>query len=240
MIRGCKVVRVAGALGLALIAGAAQGAERLGVLPIDPAEVSVAGISSGAFMANQVHVAHSAGVMGAALIAGGLYACAVQDVTSDGVLALASAIGPCMKAPFILDDVAAYKKFVQDLAAKGWNLARARLYIFTGGSDAVVNSATVEKARDLYLALGVPRANVVFEDRSGPAGHAGHSWVTKNFGGARSANAAPYINDCAYDQSEAELKAIYGPDLKSAAPTATGRIAAFDQTEFVPDKRARS
>ena len=53
-----------------------------------------------------------------------------------------------------------------------------------------------------------------------------------------SANAAPYINDCFYDQAGAELKAIYGADLAPAVGTATGRIVAFDQAEFVPDKAA--
>jgi len=85
----------AAAAAVAVAVGSAGAAERLGALPIDPAQVSVAGISSGAFMANQIHVADSAGVMGAAIIAGGLYACAVQDVTSEGVLPLASqAAGP--------------------------------------------------------------------------------------------------------------------------------------------------
>ncbi len=230
------------ALAYAADAGAAERLVRLGALPIDPAQVSVAGISSGAFMANQIHIAHSADVMGAAMIAGGLYGCAVADVESDGVVALASqAVGDCMTVPFLLDDAKTYKKTVDKLAAKGWidppaNVNRARLYFFTGASDSVVNSATVETAEALYLALGVPAANIVFEDHSGPAANAGHSWVTTNYGGACSANASPYIDDCGYDQSGAELKAIYGAGLTPPAAAATGRIVAFDQTEFVPDK----
>ena len=92
-------------------------------------------------MADQIQIAHSAGVMGAAMIAGGLYGCAVEDVTSDGVIALASqALSACTTVPFMLDDAKAYKKTVDKLAAKGWidppsNLDRARLYFFTGGSD---------------------------------------------------------------------------------------------------------
>jgi poly(3-hydroxybutyrate) depolymerase len=66
------------ALAIALCLGdTARAADRLGTLPIDPAQISVSGISSGAFMANQLHVAHSAQLMGAGLIAGGLYGCAV-------------------------------------------------------------------------------------------------------------------------------------------------------------------
>ena len=42
----------------------------------DPAAVSVSGISSGGYMAHQYHLAHSAKVMGAGIVAGGPYACA--------------------------------------------------------------------------------------------------------------------------------------------------------------------
>src|SRR5271165_7682454 len=101
-----RFVRPTKALALALaVAAPSQAAEKLGSFPVDPTQISVAGISSGAFMANQLQIAHSAEVMGAAMIAGGLYGCAVQDVTEDGVLALASqAVGPCLKVPFLLDD----------------------------------------------------------------------------------------------------------------------------------------
>ncbi len=222
----------------------AAAAERLASFPVDPAQISVAGVSSGAFMANQLHVAHSADIMGAAMIAGGLYGCAVEAVEDDGVRALASqAVGPCSKLPFMLDEVSVYKTIVDQLAAKGWidppeNLTRARIYLFTGKSDAVVSSDTVEKAKDLYLALGVPAANIVFVNGRGPAANAGHSWVTKSYGGSCSANAAPFIDACDYDQAGDELEAIYGAELKPRAPTAAGRIVAFDQTEFAPGKAA--
>ncbi|KAB2926560.1 MAG: hypothetical protein F9K25_15930, partial [Candidatus Contendobacter sp.] len=40
-------------------------------LRIDKEQISVSGISSGGFMAHQFHVAHSANVRGAGIIAGG-------------------------------------------------------------------------------------------------------------------------------------------------------------------------
>jgi hypothetical protein len=224
----------------ALQCACALAAEPLKSFPVDPAQISVAGFSSGAFMANQLHIAHSAGLMGAAMIAGGLYGCAVEDVAPGGVVARTSlAFGPCVKTPIMLDEVSSYKKLVENLAARGWidppsNLARAKLYYFTGGSDALVASDTVEKGRDLYRALGVPAGNIVFEDRSGPAAHAGHAWVTKSYGATCAANAAPYINDCFYDQAGAELKAIYGAGLAPPAGGTMGRVVAFDQAEFAP------
>ena len=240
------MVRLAIALSLMLACGSASAAERLASYPIDPAQVSVSGLSSGAFMANQLHIAHSAGIMGAAMIAGGLYGCAVVRATADGAEALASqAAGPCLSTPFLLEDVSFYTDLVKTLARKAEidppsNLAHSRIYLFTGGADSVVSSKTVEKGRAVYAALGVPSANIVFEDDSGPAGNAGHSWVTKNFGGRCSANKAPYINDCAYDRAGAELKAIYGPDLEPPAAAPSRRIVAFDQSEFVRGGGARA
>ncbi len=102
-----------------LCASASSAAERLGGYPVDPAQVSVSGISSGAFMANQLHIAHSANIMGAAMIAGGLYGCAVLHATADGVEALASqAAGPCLSTPFLLEDVSFYAHLVKTLAGK--------------------------------------------------------------------------------------------------------------------------
>jgi poly(3-hydroxybutyrate) depolymerase len=237
------MVRLAIALPLMLASASASASasatERLRAYPVDPAQVSVSGLSSGAFMANQLHIAHSAEIMGAAMIAGGLYGCAVLHATADGVEALASqAAGPCVSTPFLLEGVSFYTDLVKTLARKAEidppsNLAHSRIYLFTGGADSVVSSKTVEKGRAVYAALGVPSANIVFEDDSGPAARAGHSWVTRNFGGKCSANKAPYINDCAYDQAGAELKAIYGTDLNPPAAWPSGKIVAFDQTEFV-------
>jgi poly(3-hydroxybutyrate) depolymerase len=241
----CRLIRqMAMLLLLATVwfGGTASAADPLGRFPIDPAQVSVSGISSGAFMANQLHIAHSAGIMGAGMIAGGLYGCAADSVVDDGVYALASlAVGPCMSVPTLLRPVDFYAQLAADLAAKGWidppsNLAHSRIYIFTGQADKVVNSKTVELAEHLYLSLGVPAAQIKFSDDSLPAGH---SWVTENFGNACDANASPYINDCHYDQAGEVLKEIYGP-LQPPAAQAAGRIVAFDQTEFAPGKAAKA
>jgi hypothetical protein len=223
--------------------GGARAADPLGRFPVDPAQVSVSGISSGAFMANQLHIAHSAGIVGAGMIAGGLYGCAVDSVSDGGVLALASlAVGPCMSVPTLLRPVDHYAQLTVDLAAKGWidppgNLARSRVYLFTGQADKILSPKTVELGARLYRTLGVPAAQVKFRDQDLPGGGAGHSWVTKNFGNACDANAKPFINDCRYDQAEELLQTIYGP-LQPPAGRPAGHIVAFDQTEFAPGKAA--
>src|ERR1700684_4589120 len=136
-----------------LASASASATERLRAYPVDPAQVSVSGLSSGAFMANQLHIAHSAEIMGAAMIAGGLYGCAVLHATPDGVEALASqASGPCVSIPFLLEGVSFYTDLVKTLAGRAEidppsNLAHSRIYLFTGGADSVVSSKTVGKGR---------------------------------------------------------------------------------------------
>jgi poly(3-hydroxybutyrate) depolymerase len=207
-------------------------------LSADPAQVSVSGISSGAYMANQMHIAHSAGIMGAGLIAGGLYGCAVDSIEGDGLLALDSlAVGPCMSVTGLLGTAESYAHLVSALAKKGWidppaNLARSHVYVFTGQSDTVVNSKVVEVGVEVYRRLGVPASQIDFHDDDLPGKGAGHSWVTNKFGNACDANATPFIDDCHYDQAGEILQTIYGA-LQPPAAVPAGRIVAFDQTEFV-------
>jgi poly(3-hydroxybutyrate) depolymerase len=237
--------RTASALLLAAAAwfgGGASAADPLGRFPVDSGQVSVSGISSGAFMANQLHVAHSAGIMGAGIIAGGLYGCAVNSLKDNGVDGRWSiATGACMTTPTFLQPVDSYSSVVTELADRGWidppsNLAGSHVYMFIGGADAVVNSATVELSEQLYQTLGVPTSQIVFHDKDYQAGH---SWVTKNCCQDCAANKTPYIDNCNYDQAGDILRTIYGPLQPPAIPP-TGRIVPFDQTEFVPGKAAKA
>ncbi|MFC7538540.1 hypothetical protein ACFQU2_02525 [Siccirubricoccus deserti] len=71
---------------LLLLALPAAAEAPLGRHGADPRQVSVSGLSSGAFMAAQLHIAHSTGIMGVGLVAGGLYGCAVDSLGPDGTL----------------------------------------------------------------------------------------------------------------------------------------------------------
>jgi poly(3-hydroxybutyrate) depolymerase len=60
-------------------------------LNIDPTTITVSGVSSGAFMGVQLHVAHSDIISGVGAIAGGIYSCSEGQV--------ATAITTCMSFP---------------------------------------------------------------------------------------------------------------------------------------------
>ena len=221
------------ALTLALGGGIANGAEKLGSYPVDAKKVSISGISSGAFMANQFHIAHSALIMGAGMVAGGLYACAVDGIEGDHLRVLVTlATGPCMSWPGGLQRFEVYQARVKEFARRGWidpvkGLEGDRVYLFTGRSDKVVNPETVHRAAQVYLSLAGANEDLklVGVDRL-PGKGAGHSWVTVDYGGACDANTDPYIDACGYDQAEDILRHIYG-ELKPRSLSLSGRFIAF-------------
>ena len=74
-----RLLAVVAATTLLAACGAPAGeVGRLAPLPIEPGSITVSGISSGASMATQFHVAHSSLVQGAALVAGAPYYCAAE------------------------------------------------------------------------------------------------------------------------------------------------------------------
>ena len=76
----------------------AAGAQRLQRLPIDPASVTVSGISSGGAMATQFHVAHSSLVRGAGLLAASPYRCAEGSVREVPFTSSATSPSPSTKS----------------------------------------------------------------------------------------------------------------------------------------------
>ena len=86
-----KVLRIAAVCG-ALASGIAGAAVNLPQLNIDKTQTTVSGISSGGYMAAQLHVAYSATFKkGAGIVAGGPYYCAEGSVFD--------ALSRCMSSP---------------------------------------------------------------------------------------------------------------------------------------------
>jgi hypothetical protein len=211
---------------------------QLGSYNVEKGKSSISGLSSGAFMTVQMHIAHSASFVGAGVIAGGPFRAAESF---RGAAAIAedsyelSALYICMN-PLIPDMAPNVKRLLlltHQAEAAGdidplSNLCDDRLYIFTGSQDKVVYSDVVARTRDFYELLGVKPANIHFDDRV----PAGHSIITDNpEDSPLSTNQPPYINNGGFMQSHAILRHIYG-ELSPPAAQLTGRLLRFDQTEF--------
>jgi poly(3-hydroxybutyrate) depolymerase len=214
----------------ATLAQTAFAAEPLPSFNVDLAQTSVSGLSSGAYMAGQFHVAFSETVVGAGIVAGGPYGCAEGQ--------LATALNRCTQTHSGLPDPAHLLERAEALAQEGAidplaGLAGDRVYVFSGTADPTVTPAVVDQAVAFYRAAGVAEADIAHVDDLA----AGHGFVTESHGAACATTASPYINDCDYDQAGALLTHIYGPLNPPSAEPADSMIA-FDQEEFLADPTA--
>jgi poly(3-hydroxybutyrate) depolymerase len=208
---------------------AALAADALSPYHGDPAEVSVSGLSSGAFMAVQYQVAYSGSVIGAGVVAGGPYYCAAGNLLNTTI---------CMgQVPFVPPNPSLMVTAAAGFATLNQidslsNLQKARIYVFSGTKDTVVHQQAVDATVSFFEQAGVPKSNVQYVNDV-PAGHA---FIAPTFGNVCSDNAPPYINHCSidkkkYDQAGALLQQIYGK-LNPPVHTLGGQILQFDQREF--------
>jgi poly(3-hydroxybutyrate) depolymerase len=211
---------------LGLVAGAAVAApDSLPALGADPRQVSVSGLSSGAYMAVQLQVAYSSRFVGAGVIAGGPYYCAANNEYFVGI---------CMgRVPWFTPNPALMARFAQDFARAGsidalGHLRTRRIYLYSGTEDSVVRAPVVAAAAQFFRFVGVPTERIQHVATL-PSGHA---VITPLAGNACAANQTPFINQCGdYDQAGALLRHVHGP-LRPPSVAATGQTLAFDQRAF--------
>jgi len=210
-------------------------------LRIDRGGVSVSGVSSGAYMAQQFHVVYSSRIMGAGLIAGGPYHCAggfyflsLFDPTGlYAALNVCSATNPLglFAGP---PDVRQSIDFTREQADAGRiddpvNMRTARIWLLTGAKDKTIPAPVVESLAEYYRAFISPE-RIHLLTLPG----ASHAMVTDDFGNPCDARGTPYINDCDFAAAEALLQYIYGPGplAPKVSEADRGSIIAFDQTRF--------
>ncbi len=182
--------------------------------------VSVAGISSGGYMAGQYQVAFSDEVSGSALVAAGPWACSGGSVNT--------AIGPCVTGEGI--DVDALIGKAEEMAADGSiaptsALEAHRVLLFSAANDVVVGKNAVAAAAN-WLGAFVSPDNVVQIDEVPGV----HGWLTLDYGVDCQSFESPYINNCSYDLAGTILNHWNG-ELELPGD-ASGRLIEFDQSSF--------
>lgn len=229
--------------GSCLLAGPALAEETSAQLPAlgaNLAQTSVSGISSGGFMAAQIAAAYSARFMGVGVIAAGPYFCAgTYPAVSLEANATATCMTPASPETAANGDISYENaKLFADagLIDPVKQLARQRVYLFSGANDQTVKTPVVDAVQRFYYLAGVP------EDALRYVKHAlaGHAIVTANRNHlACEASGPPYINNCGFIQSQELLRHIY-PAKRQAASTGPldGDLVSFDQREFIKGKRS--
>ncbi|MFF3320058.1 poly(3-hydroxybutyrate) depolymerase [Streptomyces sp. NPDC003035] len=184
--------------------------------------VHSSGVSSGGYMATQLHVAYSGTFSGSAVFASGPYGCAQNS--------LSTALNACMNTTQDLQ-LAKLEQTARDWSARGLvdpvaNLAGDPVYVFSGSGDTTVKRPVADALADSYGRFG---ARVLYN--RGTA--AGHAWISPLGPNSCTVTQSPWINDCGIDAERELLGHLLG---SVAAPSASpgGTLIQFDQNAYAP------
>jgi len=176
-------------------------------------------------MAAQVHIAFSADVTGAGIVAGGPYYCALgSEVT---------ATTACMSSPYLLKP-SSYVQYANEQAQSGnidpltnLNTNTKGIWMFSGMSDTVVNQKVVKALQSFYQNWISPsKISTVYDV------FAEHSWVTNSAGNPCFYLGSPYINNCKTDGAGLIFKAIYSGNVSPSVGAISQNLKSFDQSTF--------
>lgn len=237
---------------LGLLAGLTAGAaEPLKGYNVKPGETTVSGLSSGAFMAHQLHIAHSDIIQGAGIFAGGPYYCADGSQTramGRCTCFSRSEIGKMFPGATVCDKPQAGfdppkasealakakshagKKLIAPLS----NLADDKVFLMLGDKDAVVLPQSMQAVAGFYQDVGLKPEQI----KSAPL-NGNHTFPTLTEGKACGVLESPYIGKCGLDGVGEMLAHLLGP-LQPRVDQPAGTLVAFDQREFTPKKDAKA
>jgi len=196
---------------------------------IDPSSVTVSGFSSGAFMATQYQFAFSSSISGAAILAGGPYYCAQDQLTN--------AFLTCMYGitPVPLPTLESYARSVEasgDIDPLS-NLENHKVFILSGLQDATVKSSVVRSLETMYQNFGVTNIKSNFQLASA------HTFPTTDYGNSCAFSFTPYISNCNYDGAGESLSYLYD-NLKDSVDPDEENIVNIPQGRFTEGRTVAS
>jgi poly(3-hydroxybutyrate) depolymerase len=216
-------------LATAVLAVAGTTANAVATLPalnIDKTKISVSGLSSGAFMANQLGYAYASTFMGVGVFAGGPYMCAGH---SNYTACMYNATISAGALSTMQSDLNNWSGSSNDALAA---VARQKIFMWVGSSDYTVGPNPMAAVKKQYADNGVPAANLFYKQQSG----AGHTFPT-DFAGAGDnscgTTASPYVSNCSYDGAGAMLAQFYGALAPRNDAPAGANYLQFDQTPYI-------
>ncbi|MBC7622499.1 MAG: hypothetical protein H7232_03840 [Aeromicrobium sp.] len=200
------------------------GAAPLPQLNIDQTQTTVSGVSSGGYMAVQLHVAYSSRFgKGAAAVTGGPFNCAEGSL----IKALTRCMGK-MSIP-VPELVAITNQWAKEGAIDATNnLASSKVYLFAAANDTVVKEGTTTSLFEYYKNYVNPANIVIKTDVKSE-----HGFLTDDYGTACMSKDMPFITNCNFDLAGAILKHLYGELAARKSGALDGSMIEFDQTTFV-------
>ena len=210
-------------LGLVLLlVPALARATSLGSYNVDSNGVTVAGISSGGFMAVQLDVAYSSHFHGVAVFAGGPFYCA-QDSESN-------ATGSCESGSSI--PLSTLVDYTNTQASAGTidptsHLHGQPVYLFSGTDDTTVHQAVMNSLQQYYETY-TSSSDITYDNTTAAA----HGWISLDGPNSCDSSYSPYINNCSIDAEQTFLTQFYGSLSARNSGTLGGSFIQFDQDPF--------
>ncbi|WP_434597663.1 extracellular catalytic domain type 2 short-chain-length polyhydroxyalkanoate depolymerase [Streptomyces sp. A5-4] len=195
--------------------------------PYDIGAVYSAGVSSGGYMATQLHVAYSGTFSGSGVFASGPNYCAQNDLNK--------ALNACMNTTQSLQ-LSQLEQTTRDWSAQGLidpvaNLSGDPVYAFSGSGDSTVKRPVVDALADFYGRFG---ASVLYNKSTS----AGHAWISPIGPNSCTVTQNPWINNCGVDAEREMLNHLLG---SVAAPSSSlnGTLIEFDQNKYASGGTAK-
>ena len=226
VVCGCSGRGTGSFTNLPTVQGALRSAKSvttLGSYNINTSHVYVAGISSGGFMAVQMHFAYSGTFKGAAIYAGGPDYCGQDSETTADI--------DCGGAGLYTSELAPSEAYIaanQNTAGMDpvSNISGQQVYLWSGTGDTVVPQKTMNDLQTEYQHYG---ATVTY-DNDYPAGH---GWESPYGSVACGTLSSPYMIDCSsYDSEKTWLTKMLGTLNAKNTGTLTGSLINFNQSPF--------
>jgi len=191
----------------------------VGKLNLDLTKIGVSGLSSGGYMANQFHIAHSDWVDKLGIIAAGPYYCAQNSIKT--------ALGQCVNkstdatSQNLTLQPEAYEN--QNKIAALDNLKNSKVWLLRGTKDAKIHSDVVEALHEQYLIWVQPNqlkyiSHLPFA----------HHFPTLTNGSKCDVSESPFIGNCDYDAAGNMLSFLHS-ELQPRNPLPQGKLVSINQ-----------
>lgn len=196
-------------------------------------DISVSGLSSGAYMAMQFHLAHSERVIGSALIAGGPYFCAQGDI--------GTALQNCVAAANAPIDLNGLTNTIENYQQQGLLSAPSfnkhdKVWLLHGTLDTRINRSVADKLHSQVLSM-FDTTNVRYVNDKAFA----HLMPTLNQGNSCSESASPFIGQCNYDAAGellTHIAHINKPKSDLPAAELNKQLIMFKQADYAGEYSA--
>jgi poly(3-hydroxybutyrate) depolymerase len=195
-------------------------------LSLDIEQITLSGLSSGGFMANQMHLAYSDWVSGVGLIATGPYYCAQNSIFT--------ALASCINKTEPPANLATLNQKISSLSQAGDlgpldQLKDDKVWMLSGTNDRRVIQKVADQLHEQYSSL-VNEDNLVYINDKPFA----HHFPTIGNGSDCSTSEAPFVGNCGYDAAGEILNHVT-KNLEPRVKAKSSNLFSFSQTFLAGD-----